>query len=159
MCVVLIKIGSILRSVMMFLTKKWQFFILKMTKVVVVDRFFLLLRTSFGWPLVIVDRWSLFRGRLRTKTDWLRFDVVAVDRWSLTQVWLCLSNLKGYLKKMLLWGFIRTSFLALEGCFPEWPLKIVNKMFVLLFLLSSDNENWTLKRQFYFDVNKLQLLI
>ncbi len=51
---------------------------------VVVDRFFF----HFGpdlirWPPVIVDRWSLFRGRFSTKTALAGFIVVVVGRWSL----------------------------------------------------------------------------
>ena len=37
----------------------------------------------FRWPLVVVDRWSLFRGRFSTKIAWAGFIVVVVDRWSL----------------------------------------------------------------------------
>ena len=37
----------------------------------------------FRWPLVVVDRWSLFRGRFSTKIAWAGFGVVVVDRWSL----------------------------------------------------------------------------
>jgi len=35
------------------------------------------------WSLVVVDRWSLFRGRYSTKIAWAGFGVVVVDRWSL----------------------------------------------------------------------------
>ena len=44
---------------------------------------FVLFRTRFGWPLAVVDRWSLFRGRLSTKIAWAGFRVVVVDRWLL----------------------------------------------------------------------------
>ena len=37
----------------------------------------------FRWSLVVVDRWSLFRGRFSTKIAWAGFRVVVVDRWSL----------------------------------------------------------------------------
>ena len=37
----------------------------------------------FGWPLVVVDRWSLFRGSFKAKIAWAGFRVVVVDRWSL----------------------------------------------------------------------------
>ena len=37
----------------------------------------------FRWSLVVVDRWSLFRGSLSTKIAWAGFRVVVVDRWSL----------------------------------------------------------------------------
>ncbi len=37
----------------------------------------------FGKPLVVVDRWLLFRGRFSTKIAWAGFRVVVVDRWSL----------------------------------------------------------------------------
>ncbi len=50
--------------------------------------------TRFRWPLVVVDRWSLFRGKLSTKIAWAGFRVVFVDRWSLAQDWLYfVSNL------------------------------------------------------------------
>ena len=35
------------------------------------------------WPLVVVDRWSLFRGSFSTKIAWAGFRMVVVDRWSL----------------------------------------------------------------------------
>jgi hypothetical protein len=39
--------------------------------------------TRFRWSLVVVDKWSLFRGSFSTKTAWAGFRVVVVDRWSL----------------------------------------------------------------------------
>ena len=42
--------------------------------------------TRFRWPMAVVYKWSLFRGRFRTYIDWARFGVVVVDRWSLAQV-------------------------------------------------------------------------
>ncbi len=60
-----------------------QFFCSKYTKVVVVDRFFDSFMTQLRWSLVVVDRWSLFRGRFSTKIAWAGFRVVVVDRWSL----------------------------------------------------------------------------
>jgi hypothetical protein len=39
--------------------------------------------TRFGWPLAVVDRWSLFRGSFSTNFVRGRFGVVVVDRWSL----------------------------------------------------------------------------
>jgi len=44
---------------------------------------FITFGTIFGWSLVVVDRWSLFRGRFSTKIVWAGFGVVVVDRWSL----------------------------------------------------------------------------
>ncbi len=44
---------------------------------------FLSFWTRFRWPLVVVDRWSLFRGRITIKIAWAGFRVVVVDRWSL----------------------------------------------------------------------------
>ena len=44
---------------------------------------FMIFGTGFRWPLVVVDRWSLFRGSFSTKIAWAGFRVVAVDRWSL----------------------------------------------------------------------------
>ena len=41
---------------------------------------FTLFGIGFEWPLVVVDRWSLFRGRFRTKNSWVGFGVVVVDR-------------------------------------------------------------------------------
>jgi len=38
---------------------------------------------TYRWPLVAVDRWSLFRGSLSTKIASAGFWVVIVDRWSL----------------------------------------------------------------------------
>ena len=38
---------------------------------------------GFRWPLVVVDRWSLFRGSFSTKIAWAGIRVVVVDRWSL----------------------------------------------------------------------------
>ncbi len=40
-------------------------------------------QTCFGWQLVVVDRWSLFRGRVGAKFAWAGFRVVVVDRRSL----------------------------------------------------------------------------
>ncbi len=48
-------------------------------------------RTRFRWSLVVVDRWSLFRGCFSTKFAWAGYRVVVVQRWSLTQVWLYLQ--------------------------------------------------------------------
>jgi len=42
--------------------------------------------TRFGWSLVVVDRWSFFRGSFSTKFAWADLRVVVVDRWSLAQV-------------------------------------------------------------------------
>jgi len=39
--------------------------------------------TRFRWSLIVVDRWSLFRGSFSTKFAWAGFSVVVVDRWSL----------------------------------------------------------------------------
>ena len=39
--------------------------------------------TKFKWPLVVVDRWSLFRGNFRANSGRAGFRVVVVDRWSL----------------------------------------------------------------------------
>jgi len=39
--------------------------------------------TRFKLPLVVVDRWSLFKGSFSTKIAWAGFRVVVVDRWSL----------------------------------------------------------------------------
>ncbi len=44
---------------------------------------FITLGTIFRWSLVVVDRWSLFRGRFSTEIVWAGFGVVVVDRWSL----------------------------------------------------------------------------
>ena len=41
------------------------------------------IQARFRWPLVVVDRWSLFRGSFSTKIAWAGFRVVVVDRWSL----------------------------------------------------------------------------
>ncbi len=51
-----------------------------LSKAVVVDKIFW---TRFRWPVVVVDRWSLFRGSFRAKIAWTSFRVVVVDRWSL----------------------------------------------------------------------------
>ena len=37
----------------------------------------------FRWRLVVVDRWSLFRGSLSANIAWAGFRVVIVDRWLL----------------------------------------------------------------------------
>ena len=39
--------------------------------------------TRFGWLLVVVDRWSLFRGSFSTIFAWADLRVVVIDRWSL----------------------------------------------------------------------------
>jgi hypothetical protein len=39
--------------------------------------------TRFRWSLVVVDRWSLFRGSFSPKIALAGFRVVVVDRWSL----------------------------------------------------------------------------
>ncbi len=39
--------------------------------------------TQFRWPLVVVDRWTLFRGKLCTKIAWKGFRVIVVDKWLL----------------------------------------------------------------------------
>ena len=44
---------------------------------------FMTFGTGFRWPLVVVDRWSLFRGGFSTKISWAGFRVFVVDRWSL----------------------------------------------------------------------------
>jgi hypothetical protein len=44
---------------------------------------FLSFWARFRWPLVVVDRWSLFSGRFSAKTAWAGFRVVVVHRWSL----------------------------------------------------------------------------
>ncbi len=40
--------------------------------------------TRFKWSLVVVDKWSLFRGRFSTIIVLAIFEVVVVYRWSLT---------------------------------------------------------------------------
>jgi hypothetical protein len=39
--------------------------------------------TRFEWSLVVVDRWSLFRGSFSTNIAWAGFGVIVVDRWLL----------------------------------------------------------------------------
>ncbi len=50
--------------------------------------------TITGWSLVVVDKWSLFRGSFSTKIAWAGFRVIVVDRWLLTQVWLYFNKLR-----------------------------------------------------------------
>jgi len=52
----------------------------KLTKVVT-DKF--IYQAKFVWSLVVVDRWSLFRGSFSTKIARAGLRVVVVDRWSL----------------------------------------------------------------------------
>jgi hypothetical protein len=49
-----------------------------------VDKF--IYQAKYGWSLVVVGRWSLFRGSFSTKVARAGFRVVVVDWWSLTQV-------------------------------------------------------------------------
>ncbi len=40
-------------------------------------------KVDFDWPLAVVDRWSLFRGKFRANFGWAGLRLVVVNRWSL----------------------------------------------------------------------------
>ena len=44
---------------------------------------FIQFRATLKWPVVVVDRWSLFRGNFTANNVRAGFGVVVVDRWSL----------------------------------------------------------------------------